>query len=210
MRLRLGICEDDPFTLSTLSASIAGQDVEITFSCSSATDVLKVFETNRPHAVLIDLHLGKGPTGLDLSRQLRAIDPNIGIVFLTSFESPRLLDASFKSFPHGAQYLNKRDITSIEQILHAAQDSISRTRRSAQTKSEGISTLTSRQLEVLKLLAEGLSNNEIGKRLSLSPKTVEGLIVRIGKKLDLRANPDSNQRIQMARAYLRGIGHLSD
>lgn len=210
MRLRLGICEDDPFTLSTLSASLAGQDVQISFSCASAADVLEVFEKKRPHAVLIDLHLGKGPTGLDLSRQLRAIDPKIGMVFLTSFESPKLLDSSFKTFPHGAQYLNKQDITSIEQILHAAQDSISKSRKSAQAKSDGISTLTSRQLEVLKLLAEGLSNKEIGKRLTLSPKTVEGVIIRIGKKLDLRANPDSNQRIQMARAYLRGIGHLSD
>lgn len=204
--MKLGICEDDPFTLSTLTASIAAQDVEISFSESNAADALKQFETNRPHAVLIDLHLGKGPNGLDLSRQLRAKDPNLGIVYLTSFESPRLLDSNFKAFPAGAQYINKQEITDISQILQAVQQSISKTRKSTETKSEGVSKLTKRQLDVLKLLANGLSNNEIGNQLGLSAKTVEGIIVRIGKKLDLQTNPDSNQRMQMARAYLRGIG----
>jgi DNA-binding NarL/FixJ family response regulator len=210
MQLKVGICEDDPFTLATLTASISFQDVEVVISTSTAAQALEEFKIKNPPAMVIDLHLGEGPTGVDLARSCRAISPNVGIVFLTSFESPKLLDKTLEELPAGSQYLTKRDMGSIEQLLQAIQKSMARDRKSSMPENTGVSDLTVRQLEVLKLVAEGASNTEIGKKLELSHKTIEGIILRISKKLDLKTNPDSNQRIQMARAYLRGIGKLND
>jgi DNA-binding NarL/FixJ family response regulator len=209
MQLRVGICEDDPFTLATLTASMSFQDVEVSISVSTASQALEQFKINQPHAMVIDLHLGEGPTGVDLARSCRAISPTVGIVFLTSFESPKLMNKALEELPDGSQYLTKREMGSIEQLLQAIQKSISRDRKSSTPENQGLSKLTARQIEVLKYIAEGSSNNEIAKQLNLSHKTVEGIILRISRNLELKSNPDSNQRIQMARAYLRGIGKIS-
>lgn len=206
--MKLGICEDDPFTLSTLSASLTAEGVEVVFAENNAADALASFEQTTPNAVIIDLHLGEGPTGLDLSKQMRAKNPKVGIVYLTSFESPKLLDKSFTAFPSGAQYLSKRDIASVKEILEAVQLAISKNRSSSELKPSNLATLTPRQLEVLEHIAEGWTNQEIAKKLELSPKTVEGTVLRIAKRLNLQTDPNTNQRIQMAKAYLRGIGRF--
>ena len=210
MRIKLGICEDDPFTLATLTASLEFEDVEVVISTASPNQALEEFKTKIPHAMLIDLHLGDGPTGLDLAQSIRAQSPETGIVFLTSFESPKLLDKNFKGFPSGSQYLNKRDIGSVKEILLAVQKSIAKDRKSSVPISGEVSSLTKRQLEVLELVAEGFTNTEIASRLELKTKTVEGINLRIAKALRIETGQNTNQRIQMAKTYLRSIGRIND
>lgn len=210
MKLRVGICEDDPFTLATLTASLESEDVEVVFAAANAKLALDGFEKHQPISVVIDLHLGDGPTGLDLSRSLRAQNPSVGIVYLTSFESPKLLDKDFSGLPSGAQYLNKRSISSVNEILQAIQRSIAKDRKSSQVNMEGIAELTARQLEVLELVAKGDTNQEIASKLFLTPKAVEATLLRVSKKLSLRTDQNLNQRIQMAKAYLRAIGRVLD
>lgn len=210
MRIKLGICEDDPFTLATLTASLEFEDVEVVISTPSPNQALEQFTEKTPNAMLIDLHLGDGPTGLDLAQSIRSKHPETGIVFLTSFESPKLLDRDFKGFPSGSQYLNKRDIGSVKEILLAVQKSIAKDRKSSVPSSGEVSNLTKRQLEVLELVANGLTNTEIASRLELKTKTVEGINLRIAKALRIETNQNTNQRIQMARAYLRSIGRINE
>lgn len=210
MKLRVGICEDDPFTLATLSASISFEEIEVVFAAPNAKSALEEFDKLKPASVLIDLHLGDGPTGLDLAKSLRAKAPEVGIVFLTSFESPKLLDKDFQGLPSGSQYLNKRKIESVNEILQAIQRSIAKDRKSALMETEGIADLTPRQLEVLELVAQGATNQEIAKNLFLTPKAVEAILLRVSKKLSLRTDQNLNQRIQMAKAYLRAIGRVLD
>jgi DNA-binding NarL/FixJ family response regulator len=92
MRLKIGICEDDSFTRFTLAAALAFADVQVVFSAADAASAIAEAKVDMPHAAVIDLHLGSGPNGVDLARSLRKLSPEIGIVFLTSFETPRLLE----------------------------------------------------------------------------------------------------------------------
>lgn len=62
--------------------------------------------------------------------------------------------------------------------------------------------MTSREREVLALLAQGRSNRSIAERLVLSVKTIEGLIATIFAKLDLEPDPDINRRVPAVLAHL--------
>lgn len=210
VKLKLGICEDDPFTLATLTAAIAFRDVDVVFSVSNPSEAIAEFKSVRPHAMLIDLHLGDGPTGLDLARAIRRQAPEVGIVFLTSFESPKLIEKNFTGVPAGSQYLTKRDVQSVEEILQAIQRSIAKERKTTVPDSGKLTKLTKHQLLVLELLAQGATNAEIASHLQVDSKSVEPVIRRIAERLGIKSEQNKNQRIQMARAYLRGIGRLDE
>lgn len=210
MKLKVGICEDDPFTRSTLEASLAHSDVEVCFAVGTTSEAIKGVQGSAPHAVLIDMHLGKGPTGLDLARALRRDHPGIGLVFLTSFESPRLLVTGRADLPSGSRYLVKREIESVNQILAAIQESLKSNQKTTAVSGGATGSLTQRQLEVLRLIAQGKTNVDIAEELHIELKTVEGAVNRIAKNLGLESRQNTNQRVQMARAYLRASGELRD
>lgn len=209
MKLSVGICEDDGFTRSTLAAALSFRDVNVLFAEASPADALKLCSTNQPHAMLIDLNLGRGPSGLDLARALRKRIPEIGIVFLTSYESPRLLERDKFGLPSGSQYLQKKSTTSMDQILSAVQLSIAKDRQSNIPISGKLNRLTNHQLQVLERVAHGLPNSDIATELGISQKTLEGVIRRIVKALELSPQ-NSNQRVQMARAFLGAVGWEKD
>lgn len=207
-RIKVGVCEDDPFTRSTLEASLAHSDLEVSFGAGSAADAIELAQKHSPHAMLIDLHLGTGPSGLDLARALRRRFPSIGLVFLTSFESPRLLSSGNPDLPSGARYVIKGEIGSVEQIVTELQASL-RVSSKPSSFAEGVSSrLTARQLEVLQLIAEGATNADISSALQIKEKSLEGTIRRICRALGIESRQNANQRVQMARAYLKATGSL--
>lgn len=67
-----------------------------------------------------------------------------------------------------------------------------------------LAVLTSREREVLALVAEGRSNRSVAERLFVSVKTVEAQVATIFSKLDLEEHPDDNRRVLAVLAYLDG------
>lgn len=206
MKLTIGVCEDDSFTLSTITAALELQGVEVAFSCLTAASAIREFGRSRPRAVLLDLNLGAGPSGLDLARAVRRQAPETGVVFLTSFESPRLVEKNFLGVPAGSQYLIKQKIASVDSVLSAVQLSIAKNRKSSAFEGEMVAKLTNHQLDVLRLVAGGATNSEIATQLKLDGKSVEGVTRRISRVLGIHSGQNNNQRVQMARAYLRATG----
>jgi DNA-binding NarL/FixJ family response regulator len=209
MQMQIGICEDDSFTRSTLEAALRFEGLEVAFSVGSAAQAQKAFAKHSPHAMLIDLHLGEGPNGLELARELRKQKLNLGIVFLSSFESPKLLDRMRLGLPSGAQFLKKEAISNVAELVSALQKSL---KVGGATNIAGglVSDLTPRQLEVLELVAGGKSNQEIAQLLGVTGKSIEALVTRIAKHLEISGEQSSNQRVQMAKAYIRAIGGIRD
>jgi DNA-binding NarL/FixJ family response regulator len=210
MKMLVGICEDDPFTRATLEASLSFEDFTVVFSEGLPADALVAVEKHRPHAVLVDLHLGDGPNGLDLAKRIRSLRPETGLVFLTSFESPKLLIRNFSGLPTGSQYLQKNKISSVAEIASALQRSVQKIEATPFLNQSAILDLTQNQLDILELLALGKTNQEIAKRTECDVRSVEATITRIAKKLGLGKDQGVNQRVHMARTYLRAIGGLHD
>lgn len=207
MSLDVLIVEDDDFTRITLSTSLTSIPHLTVDSCSSVAEALRRAEESTPRVALIDLHLGSGPNGLDLARKLRALNPAVGIIILTSYDDPRLLGEQPEFMPSGLVYLTKRQITDINVLLDAinvaTKSKVTRQRNPMPGPSRH---LNKNQLAILRLIALGKSNSEIARIRGVSEKAVEGTIARIIIKLNLDRSPATNQRVHIARVYFRALG----
>jgi two-component system nitrate/nitrite response regulator NarL len=200
------VIEDDDLTRVSLVAALASAGLSVIASAKTSAEAIDLAKKHFPHIALIDLHLGRGPTGVDVAHELRKNDPRIGIVFLTSFEDPRLISES-KPLPQGSQYLVKKDVSSIDVIAQAISSSLEgKNRRIAPERPGSMSQLSNVQLETLRLLAQGLSNTEIARRRQVTEKSIEASITRLLKSLNLPKAADSNQRVQLARLYFESQG----
>lgn len=200
--------EDDDFTRMALCGTLTLAGLNVVAECKTAAEALTAQQNSSPTAALLDLDLGRGPTGLDVARSLRRLDPHIGIVFLTSYSDPRFVASPGQEPPAGSQYLVKKSVGSVDIIVKALEKSLSS--RTVKKLTPGVASdfghLTSSQISTLRLIAEGLSNQEIARKLSITEKSVEQQVGRIAKRLGIERNLDRNVRVSIARAYFREVG----
>lgn len=207
MTLKVAIVEDDALMRLAIASAVRVAGVEVGFEASTGAQAVALAAQIPCNAAVLDLHLGEGPTGLDVAKVLRRNNPSIGLVFLTSFEDPRLLHAALRELPEGSRYMTKGSLSNVQMLLDALADSI-RNRESPSYISMGgdVARLTDNQVEILRLVAAGLSNSEIAKQRFLTEKSVEVAVSRIAKSLGLEANPTKNQRVHMAQVFFRATG----
>lgn len=208
MTIRVLVVEDDSLTRLTLSSTLDTDESVAVEASPTSAEALDLQVRFRPHAALIDLDLGIGPSGLDLSSALRRHNPEIGIVFLTSYEDPRLVSSAGQQLPAGSQYLIKKHIQSVDQIMSAINQSLSSRKVTSvgELASAQYGKLTNSQIETLRLVAEGLSNAQIAELLAVNEKAIEQQITRIAQRLGISREDGKNTRVGIARAYFHLTG----
>lgn len=200
------VIEDDDLTRVSLVAALTSAEIEVVGHSALSSEGIDFAKKLSPQVALLDVHLGRGPTGVDVAHELRKHDPRIGIVFLTSFEDPRLISEK-RPLPQGSQYLLKKDVSAIETITSAINASlVGKNRRSPSELHGQLSQLSDVQLETLRLVAQGLSNAEIANRRNVTEKSVEASIARLFKTLNVEKTHSSNQRVVLARLFFESQG----
>ncbi len=211
--LRIMLVDDHALVRSAVRQALAAPDLEVVGEAASADEALLIAPELRPDLILLDVDL-PGTDGLRLLRELGPRLPDTKIVMLTVSTSRRdLLDA----VQHGAiGYLTKdldpaalqRAVRGIRQgdlpmsrnmAAHVVAQLASGARRDgAATDADGWE-LSSREEEVLRLLAEGLTDREIADRLVISPRTVETHVGNVLRKLAVRNRAQAAQRYRSER-----------
>ena len=210
---RLLIIEDDAFTRTSIVGALSGMGIEVIGSVGSSAEAITLFEKHAPNAVLLDLDLGYGPTGLNLARAFRLRDPNVGLVILTSYADPRLLRSALPDIPMGTEYLVKSSVHEINVVSKAIERAISNTSSSRAKNMQQrheipreLQRMTDIQIETLRMVAQGHTNVEIAKQRNVSQKAVEHTITKIAKALDIPPATSQNQRVHIARVFFRLTG----
>ncbi len=208
MTLRVAVVEDDAFTRITLVSALRSLGLDVVMETGSASEAILKFDAVRPQLAILDLHLGNGPTGIDVAIAMREKSRNIGILFLSSFDDPRLLNPNLPKLPIGSIYLTKGQVSDIDVLKDGVRNALNRNDAILEPSYSGLSSLSDVQIETLKLMAQGLSNAEIAKRRFVTERSIEIAISRLAKKLGVSKDASINQRVHIANVYFRAIGQL--
>lgn len=214
-RRRVLVVEDDDFTRAMLVSALKLEGLEIAGDSATVRGGISVMEQLKPEIAIIDLHLGQGPTGLDLALSFRLRYPKLGIVLLTTFDDPRLLAPNLPEIPRGAVYMVKKDLVAISLLTKAIDQALrnvidSDDESAVRLYRSSLNAVSDSQVETMRLVALGLSNREIALRKGISEKSVEQSISRLSNQLEIKKDEHRNIRVQIARIYYRLTGANSE
>jgi two-component system, NarL family, response regulator NreC len=196
-QIKLLLVDDHEVVRTGLKMLLEGQpDIDIVAEASNGAEAIQLADQYHPEIVVMDITL-PDITGIEATRQIKQMHPEISIVALTIHEDEQYF---FEMLQAGASgYVPKRaapeDLIGAIRAIHAGEiylypslakalvvDYLGRSR--SEPPEASLEMLTSREIEVLELLAEGLSNEEIAERMVISRHTVarhrENLMRKLG------------------------------
>ena len=206
--MKLILIDDDCLVVGALKMILESEpDLEVAAAAEDGNAALSLYGAHSPDVLLMDIRM-KQKNGLDAAEEILREFPSARILLLTTFSDDEYIIKALKLGAAG--YLLKQDYQNIIPAIRAAASGqtvfgteiVSRIpelmnsgKETTDYKEYGISE---RELEVIRLTAEGLSNKEIAARLYLSEGTVRNYLTTILDKLNLR------DRTQLAVFYLSG------
>jgi two-component system response regulator NreC len=196
--IKIMLVDDHEIVRAGLRMLLQSQpDMEIVAEANSGAKALDLVQGCKPDVILMDVTMEE-MNGIEATRKLKERCPNVSILALTIHEEEEYF---FKMLSAGASgYIPKRaapeDLLQAIQTVHRGEVFLHSSVASALVKDfldrggspairAEISNLTEREQEVLTLIAEGLTNKQIGERLEISPKTVARHRDNITQKLKL-------------------------
>jgi DNA-binding NarL/FixJ family response regulator len=213
--MRVVIADDAPLIREGVARLLTENGVEVVDQVGDADAALVSVRDLRPDVALIDIRMPPTHTdeGLRAAREIRSRHPGTAVLVLSQHLEPDYALQLFEEKPERVGYLMKERVGRIEQLLDAVErvaagecvldravvDELLARRR----RVDPIEELTSREREILALMAEGRSNQGICRTLWLSPKTVETHIRGAFAKLGIKEAPEDNRRVLAVLAYLR-------
>lgn len=211
------VVADDIFELSTISAALKLHGTNVVGEARKASAAVSLQRSLQPNVLLIDMHVN-GEDSITVARAIRKENPLIGIVLLVACADFRLLGQSQTEIPAGTKVIIKSAISNIASLCEI----ISESRNFASdtpitwihgnvvldqiSKEHLMSKLTNIQIDTLRMVADGLTNAEIGRMRFVSEKAIEQIISRISQVINVQPDRSKNMRVQLVGEYFKWIG----
>ncbi len=199
------VVEDDDLLRSLLADSLERAGINVT-TAANAADARRAIHTADPDAVVLDIDLGQGPNGFDIAETLRRDCKDVGIVFLTSMPDSRFVGKEYNNIPKNEAYVNKSLISESKTIVDALEavlrDSDLKEFRHHKILNRPLGNLSNTQVEIIKLLSEGKTNQQIADIRERSLGSTESMIARTLEALDIPTDIDINGRVAAVRKYI--------
>jgi DNA-binding NarL/FixJ family response regulator len=199
-RLRIVIADDhDVVRRGIRSLLQARKDWEVCAEASKGGEVLELVEKFKPHVLLLDISM-PDKNGLDVARDVRQKFPGTETLILTMYESPTIVGEVLAAGARGLVYKSDAAKDLIDAIDAISQkkpflsphvtEIIVKSGLPRPADAGGLAALTEREVEVLKLLAQGHNVKEIAAALEISTKTVNIHRANLMEKLQLHSLAD--------------------
>lgn len=213
--MRVVIADDSALFREGVARVLRDGGFDVVAQAADAAELLAAVRETLPEVVVTDVRMPPTHTdeGARAAKEIREAHPEIGVLLLSQFVEPSHTFDLFRDHPEGFGYLLKDRVLDIDEFLQ----SVTRVGRGGtaidpevigrlmgrRRADDPLEEMTPREREVLGLMAEGLSNKGICRRLYLSPKTVETHVHSIFGKLRLPPAADDHRRVLAVLAFLR-------
>jgi DNA-binding NarL/FixJ family response regulator len=218
MSERVLVVVDDAFEMSTLVAALRLHEIDVIGEAKSESVGLNLLRRLQPDVILLDMSV-VGISSIKIAVKVRKENQNIGIVILNSCSDLRLLGDSNDEVPAGTKILIKKSIVDFTVLCTAINESkVSAIEKhkvvwingNTSLQEQGVMALmahlTNTQAEVLRLVADGMTNAQIGRTRYVSEKSVEQIISRVAQELHVQPDANMNMRVQLVGEYYRWLG----
>jgi two-component system response regulator DesR len=196
--LRVLLAEDMHMVRGALVSLLSREpDIDVVAEVESGDHVLAAALTHQPHVAVLDFEL-PGRDGIVAAVELKARLPHCRTMILTGVGRPAVLRRALSEGVAGVLLKDSPPDRLAESIRRIGQgEQVIDPKLAAATLSLPPSTLSARETDVLRLVADGADAHEIGRRLQLSAGTVRNYIANASMKLDARNKVDA---VRIARA----------
>jgi DNA-binding NarL/FixJ family response regulator len=192
--IKVVVADDHEVVRSGIGSLLDGSDVEIVGLAGSAEETVSLTKQVQPDVLLLDVRLGS-EDGLVVLDQVREQMPEVSVVMMSTYDNPTyvaraialgakdyiLKDSSRADVLGAIQKAASKEKPSDTSILRRVQATMEKRKDRSDSKDV---PLTNRELQVLRHIALGLSNREIGTSLNISVETVKEHVQNILRKLD--------------------------
>lgn len=206
------VVEDDAFTRTLLATLLGSHGFEAS-ACASAREAVELFDKADPDVLIVDIQLERPPNGAQLAQALRARAPYLGVVAVSQYPSPSAATVS-GSLPDGAAFVHKGRIDSpgvlLEAIESVLDDAVDPALIAAVPAGSPLARCSARQIDLLRLIARGWTNERIAAERGITQRAVEQSAHRLYARLGLTADQGLNARVRAARLYVAAFGEPAD
>jgi serine/threonine-protein kinase PknK len=211
--LRVAVADDDVLLREGLASLLERSGFAVVGQAGDAPSLIELVREHRPELVIVDIRMppAHSTEGLEAARDIRAEFPQIGILVLSAHVE---VDEAVELLASGRRigYLLKSRVTHVSDFIETVQrigeggsvvdPGLVQELVAARHRDDPLEALTPREREVLALMAEGLSNAGIGRRLWVTEGTVEKHVRSILAKLRLPETADDHRRVLAVVTFL--------
>jgi DNA-binding NarL/FixJ family response regulator len=213
--MRVVIADDSPLLRKGVAQALTETGIEVVAEVGDAIALREAVDRLEPDLAIVDVRMPPTQTdeGARAAVEIRAEHPDVNVLLLSQVVEAQHALKLFSEHPHGFGYLLKDRVLAIDDFVQAVNrvagggtaidpDVVSQL-LGRRREHDPLDELTTREREVLALMAEGRSNHGICAKLYLSTKTVESHVHNIFGKLGIPAAPDDHRRVLAVLTYLR-------
>ena len=214
-RLRIVLADDATLIREGIASLLIDAGLEVVGQAASAGELLASVNAERPDVAVVDIRMPPTFTdeGLVAAKQLKARHPAVGVLVLSQYVDVAYAMKLVTDQVEGVGYLLKDRVADVAQFTSALRHianggsivdpSLVAELLASRSAPDPLSNLTTRERDVLSLLAQGRTDRGIAQELYLAPKTVEAHVRAIFRKLDVPADATENRRVHAVLTVLR-------
>ncbi|MEY3407338.1 MAG: hypothetical protein RL038_399 [Actinomycetota bacterium] len=201
--LKVLLLEDETLSRGLITRALKDFGFEV-HPAADLDEAIETLDSTPIDAIVTDIDLGAGQNGIDFLTSLKISNPNLPAVVLSNYRIPATAQEFLKE---KTVYLDKKELGDFSELVRALRQLVAGGTTQLKASGSPLDSLSRQQLDILRLISLGFSNQEIADHKGISLRAAEQTIHRMFNKLELNKDPKTNPRVVATKLYLETYGN---